>query len=77
LQDSKKVKEELYLFTAKKEETAISLAATEPNARVIDDAKGIKYQFLQEKHHLAGLLMGLLIPFGVIYTDDLLDTKLE
>jgi hypothetical protein len=68
-----KVKEELYLF--KREETAISLAATEPNARLlmmqeirISPKKNIIY---------LGLLMGLLIPFGVIYTDDLLDTKIK
>jgi hypothetical protein len=43
----------------------------EPNARVID-SEANKIQFLKEKHHLfMGLLMGLLIPFGVIYTDDL------
>ncbi|EIA10226.1 GumC family protein [Flavobacterium frigoris] len=75
-----KVKEELYLYLLqKREETAISLAATEPNARVIDDAKGDKIPISPKKNiiYLAGLLMGLLIPFGIIYTDDLLDTKIK
>jgi tyrosine-protein kinase Etk/Wzc len=75
-----KVKEELYLYLLqKREETAISLAATEPNARVIDEAKGNKSPISPKKNiiYLAAMLMGLLIPFGVIYTDDLLDTKIK
>jgi tyrosine-protein kinase Etk/Wzc len=75
-----KVKEELYLYLLqKREETAISLAATEPNARVIDAAKANKNPVSPKKNiiYLAGLLMGLLIPFGIIYTDDLLDTKIK
>jgi tyrosine-protein kinase Etk/Wzc len=75
-----KVKEELYLYLLqKREETAISLAATEPNARVIDVAKANKIPVSPKKNiiYLAGLLMGLLIPFGIIYTDDLLDTKIK
>jgi capsular exopolysaccharide synthesis family protein len=75
-----KVKEELYLYLLqKREETAISLAATEPNARVIDAAKGSKMPVSPKKNiiYLAGLLLGLLVPFGVIYTKDLLDTKIK
>jgi tyrosine-protein kinase Etk/Wzc len=75
-----KVKEELYLYLLqKREETAISLAATEPNARVIDVAKANKIAVSPKKNiiYLAGLLMGLLIPFGIIYTDDILDTKIK
>lgn len=75
-----KVKEELYLYLLqKREETAISMAATEPNARVIDVAKGNKVAVSPKKSiiYLASLLMGLLIPFGIIYTDDLLDTKIK
>jgi capsular exopolysaccharide synthesis family protein len=75
-----KVKEELYLYLLqKREETAISLAATEPNARVIDVAKGNTIPVAPKKNiiYLASLLMGLLIPFGIIYTDDLLDTKVK
>lgn len=75
-----KVKEELYLYLLqKREETAISLAATEPNARVIDIAKADKIPVSPKKKiiYLAGLLIGLLIPFGIIYGHDLLDTKIK
>jgi len=75
-----KVKEELYLYLLqKREETAISLAATEPNARVIDVAKAGKFPISPKKKiiYLAGMLLGLLVPFGIIYADDLLDTKIK
>jgi tyrosine-protein kinase Etk/Wzc len=75
-----KVKEELYLYLLqKREETAISLAATAPNARVIDEATGNKIPVSPKKGviYLASILIGLLIPFGIIYTDDLLDTKIK
>ncbi|WP_163400505.1 GumC family protein [Flavobacterium fluviatile] len=75
-----KVKEELYLYLLqKREETAISLAATEPNARIIDAAKANKIPVSPKKKviYLAGLLIGLLIPFGIIYGHDLLDTKIK
>lgn len=75
-----KVKEELYLYLLqKREETAISLAATEPNARVVDTAKANKTPVSPKRNivYLVGLLLGLLIPFGIIYTDDLLDTKIK
>lgn len=75
-----KVKEELYLYLLqKREETAISLAATEPNARVIDAAKADKDPVSPKKNiiYLAGMLLGLLVPFGIIYANDLLDTKIK
>ncbi|WP_417940025.1 GumC family protein [Flavobacterium sp. RS13.1] len=75
-----KVKEELYLYLLqKREETAISLAATEPNARVIDAAKANKIPVSPKKKviYFAALLIGLLIPFGIIYGYDLLDTKIK
>ncbi|OOV18775.1 tyrosine-protein kinase [Flavobacterium sp. LM4] len=75
-----KVKEELYLYLLqKREETAISLAATEPNARIIDAAKANKTPVSPKKRviYLAGLLIGLLIPFGIIYGHNLLDTKIK
>lgn len=75
-----KVKEELYLYLLqKREETAILLAATEPNARVVDAAKGSKAPVSPKKNiiYLGALLLGILVPFGIIYLIDLLDTKIK
>jgi len=75
-----KVKEELYLYLLqKREETAISLAVTEPNARVVDAAKASKIPISPKKNmiYLAALLLGILIPFGVLYLIDILDTKVK
>jgi tyrosine-protein kinase Etk/Wzc len=74
------VKEQLYLYLLqKREEAAISLAATEPNARVIDFAEADMTAVSPKKKiiYLASLLLGLLVPFGIIYTNDLLDTKIK
>jgi tyrosine-protein kinase Etk/Wzc len=75
-----KVKEELYLYLLqKREETAILLAATEPNARVVDAAKGSTAPVSPKKNiiYLGALLLGILVPFGIIYMIDLLDTKIK
>jgi len=75
-----KVKESLYLFLLqKREETNITLAATDMNAKVIDKAipttKPVSPKTLIVL--LAALFFGGLIPFIVIYIKNLLDTKVK
>ena len=74
------VKEALYLYLLqKREETAISLAVTAPNAKVIDAAKASKSPVSPNRRmiYLAALLLGGLIPFGILYLIDLFDTKIK
>ena len=63
----------------KKEETAISLAVTVPNAKIIDKAysAGIPVSPKRKIIYLAAILLGLIIPFIVIYLRNLLDTKVH
>lgn len=75
-----KVKESLYLFLLqKREETNITLAATDMNAKVIDKAiptsKPVSPKTLIVL--LAAFILGVLIPFVVIYIKNLLDTKVK
>lgn len=74
------VMEELYLYLLqKREEAAISLSAAEPNISVIDAANTDNEPIFPKKDmtYLVSLLFGFLIPFGIIYTDNLLDTKIK
>ncbi|QTE22529.1 GumC family protein [Polaribacter cellanae] len=63
----------------KKEETAISLAVTVPNAKIIDVAYSSEKPVSPKKKiiYLAALLLGFLIPFIIIYLKNLLDTKIH
>jgi capsular exopolysaccharide synthesis family protein len=74
------VKEALFLYLLqKREETAIALAVTEPNAKVIDKALAATTPVAPKRAiiFLGAFLLGLIVPFGVIYTRDLLDTKVH
>lgn len=72
------VKETLYLYLLQKqEETQISLAVAAPNSTIIDTAYASKDPVSPNKMVvcLAAFLLGLLVPFVLIYLHDLLDNK--
>ncbi|ALJ04018.1 hypothetical protein APS56_02100 [Pseudalgibacter alginicilyticus] len=74
------VKESLYLYLLqKREEATISLTATSANSKIIDEAYSTNSPVFPNKKmiYLASIFIGLLIPFGIIYLKDLLDTKIH
>ncbi len=74
------IKEQLYLFLLQqREEASISLAATSAKAKVVDAAYTGKVPTAPNSMiiYLGAGLMGLLLPFLVIYGTELLNTKVE
>ncbi|SFR48353.1 capsular exopolysaccharide family [Robiginitalea myxolifaciens] len=69
----------LYLLT-KREEAQIAVASASPQSQVIDPAFPISDGPVSPRRNLtllASFLLGLLIPFSVIYLRDLLDNKIH
>jgi capsular exopolysaccharide synthesis family protein len=74
------IKESLYLFLLqKREEAEVSFAVTEPTIKVIEYALSSDIPKSPKKQIIifSALLIGLLIPFGVIYFIFLFDTKIH
>ena len=64
------VKEQLYLYLLnKREENALQIAITEPNAKIIEAATGSSVPFSPKTSRALaiGLLIGLLIPAAILY----------
>jgi tyrosine-protein kinase Etk/Wzc len=76
----KNLKESIYLFLLqKREETALSLASTVPNAKVLDPPKSslIPLKPNKKQIYLMALLVGLIIPIIIMYIIILLNDKIE
>ena len=73
------VKESLYLYLLqKREETELSLAATSPKAKIIDRAYLTGSVSLNKSvFYLAAFLLGLILPFGILFLINFLDTKIK
>lgn len=73
--------ESLYLYLLqKREEAQISAASSSAKSKVIDEAYAITKLPVSPKKslvYLASLILGLLLPFSIIYANDLLDNKVH
>ncbi|WP_300437979.1 polysaccharide biosynthesis tyrosine autokinase [Christiangramia sp.] len=80
IERQQQIKEQLYLFLLqRREEAAISYAATASVARVVDSAFTLDRPVDPAPWLIliAGFIIGLVIPIGIIFLKNLLDTKIH
>lgn len=74
------IKEKLFLFLLqKKEEASVNLAVTEPTLKVVEYGISESLPISPKPRivYLGAFILGLLIPFGILYIVFLLDTKIH
>ncbi|WP_298345962.1 polysaccharide biosynthesis tyrosine autokinase [uncultured Algibacter sp.] len=80
IQREQGIKESLYLYLLqKREEATISLISTSPNAKIIDEAHTNYFPVSPNRKitFMASLIVGLGIPFGIIFILQLLDNRIH
>ncbi len=80
LDRQQKIKESLYLYLLqKREETAISLAVTAPNSKLVDAAFSSASPVSPKRNiiYFLAFALGILIPFSIIYIINLFDNKIN
>lgn len=76
----REIKATLYtILLQKREENAITLASTASNSRIVEEALAGSYPVAPRKKviMLIALILGLGVPFGIIYLRELLKYKIE
>jgi capsular exopolysaccharide synthesis family protein len=79
IERQQKIKEGIYLYLIqKREETAIALYVTEPNAKIVDSGRANSNPISPNKffYYFISLLVGFGLPLGVLYLIFLLDDKI-